>query len=183
MRAIELMKDEHEYIKRMLSVIRNMCMEFIDNGRLEYEDFLNVIDFIRNFADGHHHNKEEIMLFNRMVDNIDTIGEKLITHGMLVEHDLGRLYVSNLRKSLDQFKSGDCEAKLDIIANAVSYTNLLSSHIGKEDRVIFEFANRELDRDILDVVDRECDKYESENRQVREKYIDLLENLELKYLK
>lgn len=183
MRAIELMKDEHEYIKRMLSVIRNMCMEFIDNGRLEYEDFLNVIDFIRNFADGHHHNKEEIMLFNRMVDNIDTIGEKLITHGMLVEHDLGRLYVSNLRKSLDQFKSGDCEAKLDIIANAVSYTNLLSSHIDKEDRVIFEFANRELDRDILDVVDRECDKYESENRQVREKYIDLLENLELKYLK
>ena len=84
---------------------------------------------------------------------------------------------------MNQFKSGDCEAKLDIIANAVSYTNLLKSHIDKEDRVIFEFANRELDRDILDVVDRECDKYEFENRQVREKYIDLLENLELKYLK
>ena len=160
MSAIELMKNEHEYIKRMLSVVRNMCMEFIDNDKLEYEDFLNVIDFIRNFADGHHHNKEEIILFNRMVDNIDTIGEKLITHGMLVEHDLGRLYVSNLEKSLNQFKSGDCEAKLDIIANAVSYTNLLKSHIDKEDRVIFEFANRELDRDILDIVDIECDKYE-----------------------
>lgn len=183
MSAIELMKNEHEYIKRMLSVVRNMCMEFIDNDKLEYEDFLNVIDFIRNFADGHHHNKEEIILFNRMVDNIDTIGEKLITHGMLVEHDLGRLYISNLEKSLEQFKLGYYEAKLDIIANAVSYTNLLSSHIDKEDRVIFEFANRELDRDILDVVDRECDKYEFENRQIREKYINLLENLELKYLK
>ena len=63
MSAIELMKNEHEYIKRMLSVVRNMCMEFIDNNKLEYGDFLNVIDFIRNFADGHHHNKEEIILF------------------------------------------------------------------------------------------------------------------------
>ena len=181
MSAIELMKNEHEYIKRMLSVVRNMCMEFIDEGELDYGDFECVIDFIRNFADGHHHNKEEILLFNRMVDNIDTIGEKLITHGMLVEHDLGRLYVSNLEKSLNQFKAGDNESKLDIIANAVSYTNLLSSHIDKEDRVIFEFANRELDRELLDIVDRECDKYEVENREIREKYINLLENLELKY--
>lgn len=181
MSAIELMKNEHEYIKRMLSVVRNMCMEFIDKGKLDYGDFESVIDFIRNFADGHHHNKEEILLFNRMVDNIDTIGEKLITHGMLVEHDLGRLYVSNLEKSLNQFKAGDNESKLDIIANAVSYTNLLSSHIDKEDRVIFEFANRELDRELLDIVDRECDKYEVENREIREKYINLLENLELKY--
>ena len=181
MSAIELMKNEHEYIKRMLSVVRNMCMEFIDEGELDYGDFESVIDFIRNFADGHHHNKEEILLFNRMVDNIDTIGEKLITHGMLVEHDLGRLYVSNLEKSLNQFKAGDNESKLDIIANAVSYANLLSSHIDKEDRVIFEFANRELDRELLDIVDRECDKYEVENREIREKYINLLENLELKY--
>ncbi|MGM9535967.1 MAG: hemerythrin domain-containing protein [Intestinibacter sp.] len=183
MNAIEFMKNEHEYIKRMLSVVRNICMQFIDSDKLEYEDFQNVIDFIRSFADGHHHNKEEIILFNRMVDNIDTIGEKLITHGMLVEHDLGRLYVSNLEKALNQFKSGDYEAKLDIIANAVSYTNLLSSHIDKEDRVIFEFANRELDRDILDIVDKECDKYEDKNKKVREKYINLLENLELKYSK
>ena len=34
MSAIELMKNEHEYIKRMLSVVRNMCMEFIDNNKI-----------------------------------------------------------------------------------------------------------------------------------------------------
>ena len=45
--------------------------------------------------------------------------EKLVTHGMLVEHDLGRLYTMQLGDAVAKVMAGDDEAKLDIIGNAI----------------------------------------------------------------
>ena len=136
MNAIEIMMEEHNHIRRMLKVVRKACFKVLKDEDVNYDDFYSIISFIRNYADGHHHNKEEIMLFNRMVENLGVLGEKTIKYGMLVEHDLGRLYVKNLEEALKKLKEGDEEAKLDIIANAISYTDLLTRHADKEDNVI-----------------------------------------------
>lgn len=182
MNTVELMKKEHEYVSRMLVVIRKMCMNLIDNRAIDCGDFYSVVDFIRNFADGHHHHKEEIFLFNMMVEHLGEVGNKLITHGMLVEHDQGRLFVANLEKALGDYEDGQKEAVLDIIGNSIAYTNLLSSHIDKENDVVFSFASRKLDKAIADQIDEKCRQYEVDNEATREKYISLLENLEAKYL-
>lgn len=182
MNAIEIMMEEHNYIRRMLKVIRKACFKVLKDEDINYDDFYSIISFIRNYADGHHHNKEEIMLFNRMVENLGVLGEKTIKHGMLVEHDLGRLYVKNLEEALKNLKEGNEEAKLDIIANAISYTDLLTRHADKEDNVIYKFAERELNKDILDIIDKECVNYEDENTTVRDENIKILEDLEKKYL-
>lgn len=182
MNAIEIMMEEHNYIRRMLKVIRKACFKVLKDEDVNYDDFYLIISFIRNYADGHHHNKEEIMLFNRMVENLGVLGEKTIKYGMLVEHDLGRLYVKNLEEALKNLKEGNEEAKLDIIANAISYTDLLTRHADKEDNVIYKFAQRELNKDILDIIDKECVNYEDENTTVRDENIKILEDLEKKYL-
>jgi hemerythrin-like domain-containing protein len=70
MRSIDILIDEHKYIKRMLSVVRKACYKIVKGEEINYEDFYSIIDFIRNFADKHHHGKEEQLLFNRMVDEI-----------------------------------------------------------------------------------------------------------------
>ncbi len=44
---------------------------------------------------------------------------------MLIEHDQGRLYMQNLEKALGELDKGNEEAKLDIIANSISYSDLL----------------------------------------------------------
>lgn len=182
MNAIEIMMEEHNYIRRMLKVIRKACFKVLKDEDVNYDDFYLIISFIRNYADGHHHNKEEIMLFNRMVENLGVLGEKTIKYGMLVEHDLGRLHVKNLEEALKNLKEGNEEAKLDIIANAISYTDLLTRHADKEDNVIYKFAQRELNKDILDIIDKECVNYEDENTTVRDENIKILEDLEKKYL-
>ena len=181
MNAIEIMMEEHQYILRMLKVVRKACYKVLQGSEIDYEDFNLIIDFIRNYADGHHHNKEEIMLFNRMVENLGALGEKTIKYGMLVEHDLGRLYVNNLVTALEKTKEGNEEAKLDVIANAISYTDLLNRHIDKEDNVIYKFAQRELKNDILELVDMECVDYEKNNTHVKDENILILERLEKKY--
>lgn len=181
MNAIEIMMEEHQYILRMLKVVRKACYKVLQGSDINYEDFYLIIDFIRNYADGHHHNKEEIMLFNRMVENLGALGEKTIKYGMLVEHDLGRLYINNLVSALEKTKEGNEEAKLDVIANAVSYTELLQRHIDKEDKVIYNFAKRELKNDVLELVNEECVDYEKHNEQVKNENIFILEKLEKKY--
>ena len=62
------------------------------------------------------------------------------------------------------------------------YTDLLTRHIDKEDRVVYTFAQRELKDEIMDEVNSKCMNYESEHKDIRNKYIDLLEKLENKYL-
>ena len=183
MNGIELLIEEHKYVRRMLLVIRKACFKLIETGEINYDDFYNMIHFVRNFADNHHHKKEEVFLFNKMVENLGETGKNIITHGMLVEHDLGRNYMRNLEAALEELKQGNEEAKLDVIANAVSYTTLLDNHITKEDNVIFTYAQRALDKELLKVINEECFEYEEKNINTRKENIGILNTLEDKYIK
>ncbi|HDK7173954.1 hemerythrin domain-containing protein [Clostridium sporogenes] len=182
MNSIELMVNEHKNIKRMLAVIRKYCFKVLKNQQLDYNDFYRIIDFVRNYADKHHHGKEEDYLFNRMIDEIKGPTEKLVKHGMLVEHDLGRLYMQNLEKALKALENGEEEAKIDIIANAVSYTDLLYRHIEKEDDVVYKFAERNLSKESLKKLDEDCKRIEREAKEkgIQDKYINLIYELEEK---
>lgn len=140
MDGIDLMIEEHKNIKRMLVVIRKACLGIMNGKGIDYGDFEKIIDFVRNYADKNHHEKEEKILFNRMIDEIGGAAEKLVKFGMLVEHDFGRLYIKELEEGIARVKAGNNEAKLDIIANAISYTHLLTRHIDREDNVVYSFA-------------------------------------------
>ncbi|VYT89511.1 hemerythrin domain-containing protein [Clostridium tertium] len=183
MNAIELMMEEHKNIKEMLKVVRNASLLILEENKVNVEDFYKVIKFIRNYADSHHHKKEEIMLFNRMVEEIGETAEKVVKYGMLVEHDLGRLYVSNLEEALKSYEEGNNNSKLDIIANAISYCNLLDRHIHKEDNVIYKFAERELKEETIKSIDSECVIFEDENKEIKDENLDILNELKLKYFK
>lgn len=183
MDSIQLMIEEHKYIKRMLLVIRKACYGILKGNEIDYNDFNKMIEFVRKYADAHHHGKEEKMLFNRMVDEIGTTAEKLVNHGMLVEHDLGRLYMQELEVALEEVKSGNEEAKIDVIACAVSYTHLLNRHIDKEDNTVYTFAKRTLKQETLNKINNECERFEAEmeSNNVQNKYINILKELEEKY--
>lgn len=180
MDGIVLMIEEHKNIKRMLQVIRKACLSVMNGREIDYVDFEMMIDFVRNYADKHHHGKEEKLLFNKMVDEIGGAAEKVVKFGMLVEHDFGRLYINELEEALVKVKAGDNEAKLDVIANAVSYTHLLNRHIDKEDNVVYSFAKRALSEEILNKFNMECYEFEEEMSRagVQNKYIQILELIE-----
>ncbi len=184
MNGILLMVEEHKFIKRMLKVIKKASYDILKGKDIDYKDFEQMIDFVRNYADAHHHGKEEKMLFNRMIDEIGGAATKLVQHGMLVEHDLGRFHIKELEESLAKVKDGDEEAKIDVIANAVGYANLLNRHIDKEDGIAYPFAERGLSKETLDKINSECEAFEKEmqDKNVQDKYIQMLEALEKKYI-
>jgi hemerythrin-like domain-containing protein len=183
MDSVKLMMEEHQYILRMLKVVRKACYKLMKDSSINYEDFNSMIDFIRNYADAHHHGKEEKLLFQEMVTHLGPLGNKLITHGMLVEHDSGRLFIQELKEALTRVQNGDDESRLDVIANAISYTHLLQRHIEKEDSVVYTFAQRQLSPEILEKVNRDTEAFEAAamEKGTQQQYQELVQTLESKY--
>lgn len=184
MTSIELMMDEHKKILRMLEVVRRACNQLMEQDIIDYSDFEKMVDFIKNYADLHHHGKEEKFLFKEMQEQMGQMGTNLVKHGMLVEHDWGRLFVSELLAAIESYRNGNTDAKIDIIANAIGYTAHLKRHIAKEDAVVYVFAGQKLSQETLERVDKLTDEFEAVamKNNIQKKYDSLLTGLEEKYL-
>src|SRR5699024_3483679 len=154
------MVNEHDNVERMIKVIRKYCYKVLKDEDIDYKDFYKIIDFIRNYTDGHHHAKEENILFKAMGEKMPNLVENGPITGMLIEHANARLYVLNLEEALEEYEKGNDEARLDIIANAISYGDLLSRHVDKENNAIYTFAEKMLDEDVKEEVDRKCNEIE-----------------------
>lgn len=186
MYGVELLISEHVNIKRMAVVMRAASLAAMNDGELVVSDFDQMVDFVRNYADKHHHMKEELILFDYMKKELGAVAEKLITHGMMVEHDLGRLHIMELDAALRKYKETKSDdAKLDIIVNATAYTFLINRHIEKEDSVVFTFGEKHLRKEICSDVDAKTKEIEDKATEdkVQEKYLSILTSLEAKYVK
>ncbi|AKN33609.1 hemerythrin [Clostridium carboxidivorans P7] len=182
MNALEIMVSEHANIKRMLKIVRKYCYKVLKNEALDYNDFYKIIDFVRNYADKHHHSKEENILFDILSNQF---GEKIKNGpimGMLVEHDLGRLYMTNLENALKRLEAGKEDAKLDIIANSISYTDLLTRHIDREDTALYKFAERSLSEENVKMLNEKSEEVEKNAalNNIQDKYLKLINELERK---
>lgn len=189
MYSIDLMISEHDNILKMLKVIQTKCCHILENnpsmcspdGRLTdkaCQDFKDIIDFVRNYADHHHHGKEEKILFPEMTARLGKMAENLVTHGMLVEHDLGRNHIRGLETALKMLaEDPKIEHKLDVITEAMGYAHLMQIHIEKENSVVYTFAERSLPQDVKDHIDEKCRAFEEQQTSlgVQKKYLDMLE--------
>ncbi len=86
--------------------------------------------------------------------------------GMLLEHDLGRLFMVNLETALVIFKAGDSDSRVDIIANAMTYKDLLNRHMDKEDTAIYTFSQKRLSKEQLEDIDAKCFDVENEATKI-----------------
>jgi len=180
MSAISLMVEEHKNIKRVLKVIRKLCINILNNKEVNFEGFEKAIDFVRNYADKHHHNKEEDILFKKMSEELGEAVAKGPIFGMFADHDLGRLFIRNLDEALKRVKNGDEDSKVDIIGNAIAYTDLLYRHIDKEDNAIYKFGESKLSEEALREVEEKCEIVEREasEKNIQDKYLKLVDELE-----
>ncbi|MGC4018436.1 MAG: hemerythrin domain-containing protein [Muricomes sp.] len=184
MNSVKILVQEHDNILRMLDVIHKASLKALQGGEIDVDDFKKMVDFIRKYADKTHHGKEEEYLFKVMVEDLGGAAEKLVRNGMLVEHDMGRLYVSDLDAALDAYREDPAdENKLDILVAAGSYEHLLRRHIQKENEVVFTFGERSLSEKSAQWVEEQSEKFEKDSANIaqREYQLGVLDELEKKY--
>lgn len=179
MKSTDILRNEHVYIKKVLEGMRKHCISIVNGGKVDFELFAKMIDFVRNFADKYHHQKEEKHLFNVMVEHLANVVGAGPIEGMLTEHDFGRAYMYELEQALKRHQEGDMDAKVDVVGYAMSYVHMLTKHIDKEDKAVFSLAERKLDQSTLGKLDEDFDHIEAdhENEKTRNKYIEFANSL------
>ena len=171
-----LLSDEHRVIERVLAVVEKLAAMPVE-GRLD--SWKQALDFIRHFADGCHHLKEEKVLFPAMEEHgIPRDGGPIGM--MLTEHEEGRGYVRTMMAALTLAEARNEAAKDTLLKNARAYLRLLREHIQKEDEILFRIADDVIPPDEQKELLRSFEEHEAKEMGtgVHEKYLKLVEELE-----
>jgi hemerythrin-like domain-containing protein len=108
--------------------------------------FLEIVEFMRMFADKCHHGKEEVHLFSVLVQKgVPVTGCPIgaLTH----EHQQGRALVSGLAEAAQAYARGDGVAIASLVETLHGITELYPNHIWKEDYLLFPMTNKVLGAD------------------------------------
>ncbi len=139
MKALDILVEEHRLIERLLNTLE-IGIDLLEKGTaVRPEFFLSATDFMRGYADGCHHAKEEGVLF-RYMEHQGIPDDGCPLGVMLAEHACGRQYMRALVSAARALQAGEPSAKRRAIMSSRSYITLLRQHIYKEDNILFPMA-------------------------------------------
>jgi hemerythrin-like domain-containing protein len=179
MKATDILMEEHTIIKRVLTALETAAQRLERGQVVRAGFFIDAADFIKGFADGCHHMKEEGVLFKAMVaSGMPAQGGPISM--MLAEHEQGRAYTRAMREAAQKLQSGDESARDQVIRSARGYVTLLRQHISKEDNILFPMANQVISQAEQGNVAEDFERVEHEEigEGVHEKYLALAVALE-----
>ena len=172
------LKHEHEAIRFSLRVLGVMA-NHAKTDKLNSDDALAMVDFLKEFADKCHHGKEEGILFPELEKaGIPNAGGPI--GAMLHEHELGRGHIRDMETALRK-KPADPSA---FARAAEAYCSLLDQHIEKENTVLFPMGERVIDERLKETI---YERFEDHEEKVigagrHEELHAMLNRFEKKYL-
>jgi len=141
---IETLRREHRVIEGALRTLDAICVKLQRGIEVPSETLLQLIDFIRTYADGFHHGKEEAHLFPALETNgVERDGGVMAM--MIEEHAAGRAFIEELAEAARSYQVGDPRTVRRFVLGAWRYMELLTMHIHKEENVLFVIADEVLD--------------------------------------
>jgi len=154
MEAIENLMSEHRTILAAIEAL----VAFSDSVRHGAEDRPELgrfVRFIKEFADQHHHGKEEGLLFEAMIEagfprEMGPVGM------MLHDHVLGRRFVATLAELAGQAAPWGHGERERLVVAAQGYAALLRAHIHKEDAILYPMAAQRLPPPLVARVEAGC---------------------------
>ena len=138
MKTIEILMNEHQIICQKLNQFGKINIENIESKLNTIEGFIN---FFHLYADKYHHAKEEEILFKWMLEQSPGLEFGPIAV-MLSDHNHGRELINNIKNALDAANKGNKDSQQFIVQNISDFVAHLSTHIMKEDTVLYMIANQ-----------------------------------------
>lgn len=172
---IEILKEEHEVIKKGLGMLEIFLK--LGTKKVLNSDVKELLNFFNRFADKCHHVKEENSLFP-LAEKRGIPKENGPIGVMLFEHEEGR----KLRKAMMQ-ASKDLEKNFEEFArNGRNFVILLKEHIEKENNILFPMVNSVLNTKDKEELLKEFEEIEEKTgKNVHERYVEFIKILIKKY--
>jgi len=167
----KILSDEHENILKVVDVLSAKC----DNSfgkEIDKKFFLDVVDFIRSYADKFHHAKEEDILFKEFCKSAED--GKIHCNPveqMLYEHDIGRGFVKQIEEGVKENNSKK------IIEGARGYASLIREHIFKEDNILYPMADEGLDEKTKKKMLEQFQEIEKSRKKDKERYLNFVKTI------
>jgi len=140
MRAIEILKDEHDAVLAVLSQLDRAVDAAKRGSPIPADIFLDIGEFFAVFVDHCHHGKEESELFPRL-----GIGEDAdVVAALERDHHLGRGLAAAYGDAARAYVPGDPMSAERLASSAWKYGSLLRVHIDHETRELFPVVERTL---------------------------------------
>jgi hemerythrin-like domain-containing protein len=179
MQATEVLMEEHRVIERFLDTLEVAAERLESDKPVRAGFFIEAAEFIKGFADGCHHRKEEGFLFPALeAAGMPRDGGPIGM--MLYEHEEGRAFTKAMREAAEHLDSGDASAVSAVTQNARGYAALLRQHIHKENMILFRMADQFIQGSARDQLTADFEQVEREETGagVHEKYLVMLDGLE-----
>jgi hemerythrin-like domain-containing protein len=140
MKSTQLLKADHEIILEALHILSAIDTEIKEGSIVNTDDIHSLLTFLREFADGCHHVKEEAIFFPALM-RAGLPPDQGPLRVMNYEHERGRALTAAMQDAINR------ERMDDFLMYSSRYVQLLSEHIEKEHCVLFEKADQILSDD------------------------------------
>jgi len=135
------LRAEHQVILRVIRVLSRLIARSKAGEGFEADALNKCVAFFRYFADACHHAKEEDLLFPALERHgIPREGGPIGV--MLYEHSIARQLTQAMSDGLKAHADGDASGQNAVQVAAAQYIDLLTSHIDKEDNVLFVIGDQ-----------------------------------------
>ncbi len=176
MRSTKLLMADHAVIKEALLVLDAITTEVAHGKDMDTEDLHALLVFLREFADGCHHVKEEAIFFPALMQAglpLDQGPLRVMTY----EHQRGRVLIAAMQEAIER------KIPEDFIMYAKRYRDLLDEHIEKENWILFERADQFLSGEQDEKVVSAFNQFETTvGNQTLQRFHDSIAALASKYL-
>jgi hemerythrin-like domain-containing protein len=183
MHPLQLLMEEHRVIEQAIGVLSAYARQVGEGKDHPRADLAELVAFIREFADRHHHGKEEDILFRAMASHGMPVDAGPLAV-MLAEHDQGRRYAQALAELAAGAGAWDDPARQRLSAAANGYAQLLLAHIQKEDSVLYPMASRIIPAEAWGPIASEFEAFEAdpENAARASRFVSAAATLTERYL-
>ena len=133
---IAVLAEEHALILQALDVLERGLARIESGVPVGGTFFGQLGGFFQGFADRYHHGKEEAILFQRMVEEMDYPRRSGPIAVLSSEHEIGRARVRAVAAAAGRLETDPAAAR-QVVEEGRAYIALLRAHIEREDHKVF----------------------------------------------
>lgn len=136
--------EEHMYFKRLLALLQREVDVFATGEAPNYALMLDIIDYLRDYADQYHHPREDAV-FERLVRHQPD--RELPVVRLQQEHRVIANAGTTLHRLLEEVQSDALLSRSEVEVAAATYLVYYGNHIAHEEEDILPLAARALTAD------------------------------------
>jgi hemerythrin-like domain-containing protein len=140
MRALQILREEHGWIERMLDCLQRVLELAQRSGRLEAEVSAELLALFAYFAEGVHQRREEGCLFPRLLARAHSIDQRLALGRLYGDHERERTALRLMGERLLGAIYGDGSELQDFLREGWAFLGLHRQHLAHENRELLPLA-------------------------------------------